>query len=213
MKNLNFLFAMLLAITVIFYISCSDKENSYDETLVVASENVKTTEGIAYRVKTSKENNWRLMHQGIYNFNYESGYEYVIKVRFYKNENPGPDQPVSEPVGLRKHLFVDGLVAKAEVFGLLTMCDCNICEFPQASASNELAKHQNQQMVPVRHRPAFGSVVVLGEYSPELPLREELYCLCENEYSSMHICSDFESDAKVSISKPGQGIAGLKRCA
>lgn len=97
MKNLNFLFAMLLAITVIFYISCSDKENSYDETLVVASENVKTTEGIAYWVKTSKENNWSLMHQGIYNFNYESGYEYVIKVRFYKNENPGPDQPVSEP--------------------------------------------------------------------------------------------------------------------
>jgi hypothetical protein len=29
----------------------------------------------------------------------------------------------------------------------------------------------------------------------------------------MHICSGFESDAKVSISKPGQGIAGLKRCA
>ena len=123
------------------------------------------------------------------------------------------DAMVSEHVGLRKHLSVDGLVAKAEVFGLLTMCDCNICEFPQASASNELAKHQNQQMVPVRHRPAFGSVVVLGEYSPELPLREELYCLCKNEYSSMHICSDFESDAKVSISKPGQGIAGLKRCA
>jgi hypothetical protein len=29
----------------------------------------------------------------------------------------------------------------------------------------------------------------------------------------MHIYSDFESDAKVSISKPGLGIAGLKRCA
>ena len=29
----------------------------------------------------------------------------------------------------------------------------------------------------------------------------------------MHICSDFESDAKVSISKPGQGIGWLKRCA
>ena len=38
--------------------------------------------------------------------------------------------------------------AKAEVFGLLTMCDCNICELPQASASNKLTKHQNQQMVP-----------------------------------------------------------------
>ena len=123
------------------------------------------------------------------------------------------DTMVSESVGLGQHLSVDGLVSKAEVLGLLTMCDCNICEFPQASASYELAKHQNQQMVPVRHRPAFGSVVVLGEYSPELPLREELYYLCKNEYPRMHICSDFESDAKVSISKPGQGIVGLKRCA
>ena len=123
------------------------------------------------------------------------------------------DAMVSEHIGLRKHLPVDGLVAKAEVFGLLTMCDCNICEFPQASASNELAKHQDQQVVPVRHRPAFGSVVVLGEYSPELPLREELYYLCKNVCPCMHICSDYESDAKVGISKPGQGIAELKRCA
>jgi len=123
------------------------------------------------------------------------------------------DTMVSEGVGFGQHLPVDGLVPKAEVLGLLTMCDCNICEFPQTSASNELAKHQNQQMVPVRHCPAFGSVVVFGEYSPELPLREELYNLRKNEYPRMHICSDFESDAKVSISKPGQGVGGLKRCA
>ena len=123
------------------------------------------------------------------------------------------DAMVSEHVGLGQHLSVDGLVAKAEVFGLLTMCDCNICEFPQASASYELAKHQNQQMVPVGHRPAFGSVVVLGEYSPELPLWEKLDYLRKNELYYMHICSDFESDAKVCISKPGQGIGGLKRCA
>ena len=32
-------------------------------------------------------------------------------------------------------------------------------------------------------------------------------------YFNMHICSDFESDAKVRISKPGQGIGRLKRCA
>ena len=123
------------------------------------------------------------------------------------------DTIISESVGLGQHLSVDGQVAKAEMFGFLTMCDCNICEFPQASASYELAKHQNQQMVPVRHRPTLGSVVVLSEYSPELPLREELYYLCKNEYPRMHICSDFESDAKVSISKPGQGIVGIKRCA
>lgn len=123
------------------------------------------------------------------------------------------DTMVSESIGLRQHLSVDRLVAKSEVFRLLGMGGCYICEFPKASAAHKLTEHQNQQMVPMRHRPALGPVVVLGEYSPELPLREELYYLCKNECPYMHICSDFESDAKVSISKPGHGIAGLKRCA
>lgn len=123
------------------------------------------------------------------------------------------DAMVSESIGLRQHLPVDGLVAKSEVFRFLSMGDSYICEFPKASATHKLAEHQNQQMVPMRHRPTFCPVVVLGEYTPELPLREELYYLCENECPYMHICSDFESDAKVGISKPGQGIGGLKRCA
>ena len=123
------------------------------------------------------------------------------------------DVMLSESIGLRQHLSVDRLVAKSEVFRLLGMGGCDICEFPKASAAHKLAEHQNQQMVPMRHRPALGSVIVPDEYAPELPLREELYYLCKNECPYMHICSDFESDAKVSISKPGQGIGGLKRCA
>ena len=123
------------------------------------------------------------------------------------------DAMLSESIGLRQHLSVDRLVAKSEVFRLLGMGGCYISEFPKASAAHKLTEHQNQQMVPMRHRPALGPVVVLGEYSPELPLREELYYLCKNECPYMHICSDFESDAKVSISKPRQGVAGIKRCA
>ncbi len=116
------------------------------------------------------------------------------------------DAMISECIGLRQHLSVDGLVAKAEMFGLLTMGGCYICKFPEASAAHKLAKHQNQQMIPMRHRPTLRSVVVLGEYAPKLPLREKLYYLCKNECPYMHICSDLESDAKVGISKPGQGI-------
>ena len=123
------------------------------------------------------------------------------------------DTMVSESIGLRQHLSVDGLMAKSEVFRLLSMGNCDICEFPEASTTHQLSEHQDQQMVPMRHGPAFGSVVVLGEYSPELPLWEELGYLCKNVPSYMHICSDFESDAKVGISKPGQGVGGLKRCA
>ena len=123
------------------------------------------------------------------------------------------DAMLSESIGLRQHLSVDRLVAKSEVFRLLGMGGCYICEFPKASTAHKLTEHQNQQMVPMRHRPALGPVVVLGEYSPELPLREELYYLCKNECPYMHICSDLESDAKVGISKPGQGVGCLKRCA
>jgi hypothetical protein len=99
------------------------------------------------------------------------------------------------------------------MFGLPTMGCCYICKLSEAPASHKLAKHQNQQMVPVRHGPSFGPVVVLGEYTPELSLRKKLYYLCKNEFPCMHICSDLESDAKVGISKPGQGVGCLKRCA
>ena len=123
------------------------------------------------------------------------------------------DAVVSEKIGLREHLPVDRLVSKAEVFGLLTMGGCNICKFPESSAAHQLTEHQDQHVAPMRHRPAFGSVVVLGEDAPEMPLWEELGYLCKNVLSNMHIFSNFESDAKVRISKPGHCIGRLKRCA
>ena len=123
------------------------------------------------------------------------------------------DTVVSEKIGFRKHLSVDGFISKAEMLRLLTMGDCNICKLPECSAANQLAEHQNQHMAPMRKRPSFGPVVVLGKDSPEMPLREKQGYLCKNVLSNMHICSDFESGAKVRISKPGQGIGRLKRCA
>lgn len=123
------------------------------------------------------------------------------------------DTKFSESISLRQNLSVDCLMAKSEVFRLLSISACHICKFPEASAAHELTEHQNQQMVPMRHRPAFDHVVVLGEYPTELPLREELYYMCKNGCPYMYICSYLESDAKVGISKPGQGIGGLKRCA
>ena len=123
------------------------------------------------------------------------------------------DAVVSEKICLREHLPVDRMVSKAEVFGLLTMGGCNICKLPESPTAHQLTEHQNQHVIPMRHRPAFGPVVVFGEDAPELPLWEKLSYLCKNVLSIMHICSDFESDAKVRISKPGQGIERLKRCA
>ena len=51
MKTTNFLCYVLLTLMVSFCTSCSDDENSYDETLVIASEVITTNEGTAYWVK------------------------------------------------------------------------------------------------------------------------------------------------------------------
>lgn len=88
----NFLCCVLLIIMVGFNTSCSDDEYSYVEALIVASETVATDEGTAYWVKRNGNSNWEMMYTGIYNFNYEKGYEYKIIVRFYKNDNAGADQ-------------------------------------------------------------------------------------------------------------------------
>ena len=123
------------------------------------------------------------------------------------------DAVVPECIGLRQHLSVDRLTAKTEVLGFLSMGYRDICKFPEASASDELTEHQHQHVAPVRHRPSLGPVVVLGQDAPEMPLWKELGYLGENELSYVHICSDFESDANVRFSKPGQGMEKLKRCA
>ncbi len=121
------------------------------------------------------------------------------------------DSVVSESVGLRKHLPVDRVTAKAEEDRLLCMGNSDICKFPESCTARELPKHENQQVIPVGHGPSFGSVLVLGDKAPELPLREELGNLRENVCSNVHLCSDFESDAKVRISRFGQGVV-LRKC-
>lgn len=122
------------------------------------------------------------------------------------------DMVVSEKIGFRKHLPIVWFISKAEMLRLLTMGGCYIRKLPESSTAHQLAEYQNQHMAPMKKRPSFGSVVVLGEDSPEMSLREKLGYLCKNILSNMHIYSDFELGAKVRISKPGQGIGSQKRC-
>jgi len=123
------------------------------------------------------------------------------------------DAVVSESAGFGQHLPVDRLAAKAEEYGFLTMCGCYICKLPKTSAAHKLAEHKNQHVAPMGHRPSSGSVVVFDDDAPELSLRKELGYLSKNVCSNIHVCSEFESDAKVYISRFGQGIKKLKCCA
>ena len=109
------------------------------------------------------------------------------------------DPVVSEVVGLGKHLLIHRGVAKSEMFRFPTMGGCNICKLSETPTAHQLAEHQYKHVAPVRQRPAFGSVVVLGDNAREMPLREELNYLCEHESSYVHTCSDLITDAKVHI--------------
>lgn len=110
------------------------------------------------------------------------------------------DSVVSEVVGLGKHLLCNGQEAKAEVEGLFTMGNCDVCKFTETAAAHELAEHQHEHLVPMRHRPVSCSVAVLGDDALEPPLWEKFCDLCEHILSYMHICSVLKTDAKIHIS-------------
>ena len=111
------------------------------------------------------------------------------------------DSVVSEVVGLGKHLLIHGGVTKSEMFRFPTMGGCNICKFSETPTAHQLTEHQYKHVAPMRQRPTFGPVIVLGDNASEMPLREELNYLCEHESSYVHICSDLITDAKVHIRK------------
>jgi hypothetical protein len=65
----------------------------------------------------------------------------------------------------------------------------------------------------MRERPAFGLVVVLGNDTPEMSLRKELRYLSENILTDMHDNTNFDSAAKVAISKVGHSLGKIRGCA
>ena len=138
---------------------------------------------------------------------------FALSNRYHVEGKLLKDTVVSESIRLGQNLPIDGLAAKTEVLGFSSMGNCYICKLPEASTAHQLTKHQNQHVIPMRHEPVCGSVVVLGDDTSELPLREKPCYLSKNELSNMHIYSGLKSYAKIRISKPGQGIGGLKRCA
>lgn len=123
------------------------------------------------------------------------------------------DSVISDGVSFGQRLSVNGYVAETQEKRFLTMSDSYICKFSEASATQQLSEHQYQHVTPMRERPAFGLVVVLGNYTPELSLRKELRDLSENILPDMHGNTDFDSAAKVAISKVGHAVEKIRCCA
>src|SRR5574344_185252 len=123
------------------------------------------------------------------------------------------DTIVSKSISLGKYLPVDRRFSETQKEGLSSMCNCNICEFSKTAASQQLTKYQNQQLIPMRHRPISGPIVVIGNQAPEESLRKKLNNLRKNIVPRMHNCSIFDLDTKVQNSKVGQGFRELCYCA
>jgi hypothetical protein len=90
------------------------------------------------------------------------------------------DSVISDSIRFGQCLPVDGCLAKTQRKRLLTMSDSYICQFSEASATQQLPEHQNQHVTPMGYRPTFCLIVVLGNDTPELPLWEKLNDLGEN---------------------------------
>jgi hypothetical protein len=123
------------------------------------------------------------------------------------------DFVISDGVSFGQSLSVNGYAAETQEKRFLTMSDCYICKFSQASATQQLSEHQNQHVTPMRERPAFGLVVVVGNNTPKMSLRKELHDLSENILTDMYGNTDFDSAAKVAISKVGHSLGKIRCCA
>jgi hypothetical protein len=96
MKLINQLLKGLLAVFILFFfIQCSKSyAESKEKTMIVGAKLV-DCEGAGpmkcMQVKAKESDNWEYFYGNIQGFNYESGYEYVIKVKVEEVRNPPAD--------------------------------------------------------------------------------------------------------------------------
>lgn len=99
--------------------------------------------------------------------------------------------PVAIGIASGENITVHLFLAKAEMKRLLAMCRSNICEFPKASASEQLTEHENKQLSPIRQLPSKSSVlnIVFGAMlhdSFKFTLWQKVNNLAENISSCIH---------------------------
>lgn len=113
------------------------------------------------------------------------------------------DSRLAEHIGFRECVPDDGSRTKSEIERPFSMSSCYICKFTETSATYKLTEHEHKQVVPMGETPSLGSVRILRDNSPELPLWQ-IHCdLSKNVASCMHNRSDFDSDHNIRISKVG----------
>jgi len=96
MKRINQLLKGLLAVFILFFfIQCSQNSAESNEKIMIVGPQLVDCEGVSpmkcMQVKAEESDNWEYFYGNIQGFNYESGYEYVIKVKVEEVRNPPAD--------------------------------------------------------------------------------------------------------------------------
>jgi len=123
------------------------------------------------------------------------------------------DSIIPDRVSLGQNLSVNRLPSESQEKRFVTMSNCNICKFSQTSTAKHLTEQKSQQMIPMSKRPTPCAIVVFDGKSLEESLRKKFDYLRKNIVTRVHICSNFDLDAKVRISKVRQGLELLCCCA
>ena len=119
----------------------------------------------------------------------------------------------AEHVCLREGVSNDGFGSKTKLVASFGMGFCNIGKFAKAPTSNKLNEDENKHVTPMGESSVTSHVIVLGDNSPEPPLKQKHRDLCENVLSIVHPCSILITESWKRISSPGQYIALIKNCA
>ena len=103
-------------------------------------------------------------------------------------------------------------VAESKLITPFSMGGCDICKFSERSASEQLSKNEDKQVIPMRKTPILCPVIEFGYNSAKLPLRQ-IHCdLGEYVSSVVHLCF-FLLKTKVRNSSPGQYFSSIIQCA
>lgn len=93
---------------------------------------------------------------------------------------------------------------------LARMGSDDVREFPKAASTIKLAKHKNQQLVPMRQTPRFGLVITLGNKPLKVSLGEKIYHLTKDISTAIHLYAHFYTPCKIVISNVRQGFSTRK---
>ena len=114
---------------------------------------------------------------------------------------------ITKLVCLGKPASIYWCLSKAKVEGLLGMCHSYICQLTKAVAAIQLAKHEDEHLLPGCQTPSLGPIVTsCHNKSFEISFGKEIGNLAEKIFAAVHYTLLLGSLAKVASLKVRQGF-------